>query len=454
MADLSQYSDEQLQAAMSNPNAGSRLKRDIQTELNKRQPQAALDPMTGAPTGGAPQFMANMAPSMMNLGQDMAQGIGQAVMHPMDTLQNFIPGIAQHYSSRYGSPQQAMNTFNTDPAGAMFDVAPIGTVLRGVGAAGNMGRVAATGRAMERMDPMGLVAGGMQGLVAGAQNAIPFVRSAEETMAGTYGQPRGRQRENLPGYLDTVGQAMDQGFEPNVQGATQAKAASSAAGAKVGSIIADLEASGRTGSRSDLVRKLLDLQKSADSGVQGPYRNAIDNLINDLMKGTDNTISLSEMQKLKETYAGLVNYDSATPPVDRLTQQGYSDASKVLREDLRNMPGLANAYDAYGNAMGVQDVVQRGAAADVAASGRGLAGDFVAQMLNATAPILTGQTKMQRNAIRRNLANGNYLDAAAGLTERTLYGPLREGAYLAEQTRVLEDDQKWDVGVLFRQRGQ
>jgi len=66
------------------------------------------------------------------------------------------------------------------------------------------------------------------------------------------------------------------------------------------------------------------------------------------------------------------------------------------------------------------------------------------------APILTGQSKVKRNQIRRDIREGRAGSALTGLTDRTVYGPLREGAYLADiERRDGDDSQQWTVGRLW-----
>jgi hypothetical protein len=411
-------------------------------------PKPTTDPFSGAPVGDAPPFLVNALPSLINLGDDLISGFGAAASRPIGTALNLIPGTYQHYNQRYfgeDAPGFA-KTFSADPAGALADISLFGGGLSALGKLGKAPAVSAVGRNIERLDPVGMAMGAIQTGVAGLQNRLPFIRTPEEVMAGSYGMPRGAQRENLPEYLETVGRAMDQELEPTVAGSVAAKQASSEAGTPVGEILDEMEAAGEGAKRSDFIRKLIELQRKRPSETAAPYRNAIDSMITDLMKSETDFIGVNEIQRLKEEYAGMVNYDSATPAVERRAQQGYDAAAKVLRENLRARPPLRAAYDEFSDAKAVEDIVGRGAAADIAQA-KGITGDILAQGLNLIAPVLTGQGKLKRNKLRRDLSQGNYLGVLDLATEPTFNTRMREGLYAADMAG--KTDEKWTVGMLW-----
>lgn len=410
-------------------------------------PNPITDPLSGAPVGDAPPFLVNALPSLINLGDDLISGLGAAASSPIGTPLNLIPGVYQHYNERYfgeDAPGLA-STFAADPAGTLADISLVGGGISALGKVGRAPALSSVGRNIERLDPISMAMGAGQTAVAGLQNQLPFVKPPEEVMAGTYGMPRGRQRENLPEYLETVGRAMDQELEPIVAGSEAAKEASRQAGIPVGEILDEMEAAGEGAKRSDFIRKLIELQKKRPSETAAPYRNAIDDMITDLMKSETDFIGVNEIQLLKEEYAGMVNYDSQTPAVERRAQQGYSDASEVLRENLRARPPLLAAYDEFSDAKAVEDIVGRGAAKDVAASNRGVTD--ILQALNFIPPILTGQGKMKRNKLRRDLSQGNYLGVLDLATEPTFNTRMREGLYAADMAG--KTDEPWHVGKLW-----
>ena len=181
----------QIDEVLANPDAYSdelvREARRLSSQAIPTQENPTVDPISGAPTGGAPGFLVNAMPSALNFGNAMIGGIGNLIANPIDTLKGMPAGIAQHYGDRYGSLEQAGQTFQTDPFGALMDVVPVGTALRGAGLAGKVagatkaGEVAGqVGRGLERLDPANLAVGALQTGVARAQNAIPAIRSAEE----------------------------------------------------------------------------------------------------------------------------------------------------------------------------------------------------------------------------------------------------------------------------------
>jgi len=193
--DYSQYTDEQLNAALNNPKASRKLKREIQMELNSRMSEQtgdqsrSLDPITGQPTGGAPEWMANFTPSLFSLGDDLTTGIANMVTDPVGTAANIIPGTVEHYQDRYFSPEpgqpfysDAVNTFNQDPAGFGMDMSLVGTGMKMAGAGGRVGQA---GSALERLDPVTALAGAAQTAMMPVQNRIPGMPSPQEAMAGT-----------------------------------------------------------------------------------------------------------------------------------------------------------------------------------------------------------------------------------------------------------------------------
>lgn len=438
-------------------------KRKIQAELKKRQEASPPppNPATAPYQDNAPAFLQNMVPSAMQFGNDLLQGGAQMITNPVDTLAGLPSGIAQHYGERYsplpGQPwySGAAQTFNQDPVGFAADIVPVGSMARGLGLAAKTAGATKTGaalgtigRGLEKADPAMVPMAAGQLVVAGAMNKIPAIRSPEEVMAGTYGKPRGAQTENLPGYLDTIGRAMDEGLEPTVAGAEAAKSAKRAAGEALSTVLDNADDL----SKVDLIKGLEAVKSEFGTSLDGPALSAIDGMIDDVFAAGDpNSIKITaaDANALKTKYDGIVNYDSATPSTDRIRQEGARAAAGVLRSEIADIPGAKPALDEYGQRAAVSDVVGRGAAADVAASGKGLTGDFVASALNAVAPVLTGQGKLKRNQIRRDLSQGRYGSAVSGVTERTVYGPLREGAYLAEMERTQDPDQQWFVGRLW-----
>lgn len=460
MADLSKYPDQSLEEVLLNPKASRKLKTQIEAELNRRSqaqgqdrtPNPVVDPITGQPTGGAPGFLANFVPSLSQFGDSLATGIANTLADPISTAAAVLPSAAEHYTQRYFTPEEgqpwysdALNTFNSDPVGFLGDVGLVGGVARAASPRGSaMNRA---GRIAERADPVTLGMGALQtGWMAG-QNQ--WGRRPGETMGGTsYGVPRGAQRENLPEYVSTVERAIEQGFPPNLEGAQASTAARQAEGARVGEIINELEAQGRGVRRDDLVRELINLQRSRPSSAEVPYRSAVDKMVDDIMQGQDNYIGPKELQDLKETYAGLVNYDSATPSVDRLGQEGYSDASKVVRERLRANPELKEQYDRFGEARAVEDITTRGAAADLSRPPHSL--DPWRLIYDNVAPLITGQSQFDRARARVAYNRGDRIQAFGRATEKTPYGVLRQGAYAADMTGE-DPDKRWHVGRLWEE---
>lgn len=415
-----------------------------------------VDPISGAPIGGAPGFLANMAPSAMNLGNDLVRGAGQLVSSPIDTLAGMPAGIAEHYGSRYSSPSQAWATFNQDPVGAIMDVVPVGGALKGMGLASKAAGatragdvMADVGRTLERMDPVTQAMGVGQLGVGALQNK--FGASPEKAMAGGpggYGAPRGSQIDNPDAYLATIGRAMDMDIPPTERGMQQLGPLVDEAAANIDDVLNTLDQSGMQVPRQELISKLEELKGRKTTSVSAPYQKALDSLIGDLQDSTNPVISQAELNQIKKEYAGQVNYNSAAPNVDRLMQEAYDAGTGVIRETQREFPGVADAMDQYSQLKGVQDVVKRGASKEIAEAGSGFTGDFMAKLLNVVPSTLTGQSKLQRNQARRALDKGDITNAYLGATEQTPYGILRETAYTASMDEEEEKRRNVRRGVL------
>ena len=347
-----------------------------------------------------------------------------------------------------------MNTFKSYPFGAAMDIVPVGSGLRALGMAGRAAgatsfgnALSATGRTLERADPAGLAMGGVQGAVAGGMNRVMPNRSPEAVMAGTeYGGPQGRQKQYLDGYYADVGRAIDEGYGNTRYDVGAAEAAKTAAGAKLRGV---LDSSDVVMNKSTLVKKLMGLQEGKTGNLDSSYLNTVDKAINEVLGDVDSghQLTAAEVNAVKSKLQGKVNWDAADQPGLDATQ-AFADSSRILRNEVReNVPGVAPILDEYTQLSSVEDLVRRGHVSNLPAIGGGTAGSFLAQGIDLMAPIMTGQTKKQRAKVRRDIREGNKKAAVTGLTDRTVYGPLREGAYLADIERG-SDSEKWIVGRL------
>ena len=462
--DLTKYSDEQLDQLMKDERASVKLKDAVKAERGKR---AATAEVTAAAPYNQGNTITNLPGSAFRFGTDLLGGIVHlATNNPIDTASNLLPAMGQHYKERYLTPEigqpwytDALNTINRDPVGALADVVPVGTAMRVGGLLGRTAgatqagsRMSQVGRGVERLDPANLAVGSAQLGIGTLQNLTPGIRSAEQWMSGDYGQPRGAAVDDLPGYLDTIGDAMDQGIKPTVEGSLIARQAKDAAWDELSNA---LDNAGDI-SKVDLIKRLEAIKANYSTQLDGPALANIDKMIKDVFDAGDpqsHMLSAAETNALKSRYDATVNYDAGTPQADRIGQQGAKAAADVLRDTIREKPGMAGPLDAYGQASRVDDIVKRGAAKDVVESGKGLTGDIFAQILNSIAPVLTGQGKLSRTQIRRNLdqggqalmrgdlseGGGRLLAAADKATQRTVYGPVREGAYILEMEREYEE---------------
>lgn len=455
-------SQAQIDEVLANPEAYSdnlvreakRLKTQQGGQTIPTVPNPTVDPTTGQPTGGAPAPMVNLGASAINFGNDMVSGFGNLLSSPIDTIKGIPQGVADHYSGRYGSPESAINTAMSDPFGAMMDVVPVGSALRlaGWGAKGaglsRTGEVAGqVGRTLERADPAGLAVGAAQTGFAGLMNK--FADSPEAHMAGTYGQPRGRQVDNLTDYMGIIGDAMDRGIPPTPAGQQLAIAASDVAGGALNDVLKDAAPIDKVG----LVKELIKRKQELSSNLDAPAHATLDKLIDDIIQsgGADSTvIPAVDANALKSRYDAEVNY-TAQDTKSAANQVGAKKGADVIRDEIRQIEGAKPLLDEYGRTMNVRDVVTRGAARDVAESGQSFSGSWVSDILSGIPAVLTGQGKLQRNKVRRNLSQNGILSAMEGATTRSVYGPIREGAYLADKTRKENpnESESWHVGRLW-----
>lgn len=451
----------QIDEVLANPDAYSdkmvREAKRLSSQATPTVPNPTVDPVTGQPTGGAPAPMVNFAPSAMNFGSALLTGIPHAIANPIDTIKGMPGAIVDHYSSRYDSPEQAMDTFKADPFGAAMDIVPVGSGLRALGMAGRAAgastlgnALSATGRTLERADPAGLAMAGVQGAVAGSMNRLAPNRTPEAVMAGTeYGGPQGRQQQYLEGYYDDVGRALDEGHGNTLDDVKAAEGARNAAGTELSGA---LNESAAVMNKADLVRQLVSLIEGKSGNLDSTYINTVEKAITEVLGDVDSghQLTAAQVNAVKSKLQGKVNWDAADQPGLDATQ-AFADSSRVLRNEVReNVPGVAPMLDEYTQLSAVEDIVRRGHVANLPAIGGGTAGSFLAQGVDLMAPILTGNTKVKRNQIRRDIREGRAGSALTGLTDRTVYGPLREGAYLADiERRDGNEPQEWTVGRLW-----
>ena len=458
--DISSVSTEELLADL--PEVDGATKKRIEAELERRgqapasPAQTPTEPDVFAPQGATPMeqmtlggFAGNIGPSAMRTGTDMLKGIGNLITSPIDTVAAMPAGMADHYGSRYNSPEQAAQTAYNDPVGALMDVPVVGTGMRLLGAAGKVGgagkvaeAASTVGRGLEKLDPVGMGVGAAQlGIGAGINR---WGSSPAESMAGSYyGQARGGQVADLPGYLDTVDQAIEAGIPATVQGVRIAEEAKSASGQRLGEA---LDAAPKIDA-IDLFNQIN--AKIADAGefnVSKPYRDALKAFQDDLVLAADDAgfIPAAKLNELKSKYDATVNFDADLSGPDLSTQQGTLAGTNVARGALRDKVGPEFAD--YSARVGVEDVVRRGAQQDLNVRGSGMTGDLFAQGLNAVAPILTGQGRLKRMQGRQAVEQGRLLDAANHALDVSLYGRIREGAYLADMS---DGNEQWHVGRLW-----
>jgi hypothetical protein len=102
-------------------------------------PAADKKPGRDEPMAFLGEMMSNLPEKAGNAIQGTLEGIGALgkglVTHPIDTAAGIVPGIYDHYSSRYGSPEARERTVRDDPFGMVLDMLPVGKGLQGLPAA-------------------------------------------------------------------------------------------------------------------------------------------------------------------------------------------------------------------------------------------------------------------------------------------------------------------------------
>jgi hypothetical protein len=371
--------------------------------------------------------------------------------------------MVDHYSERYFTPEEgqpwysdALNTFNADPAGMLMDVLPFAPAVRGVGllskAAGANkvgGALSKTANVMDRLDPVNIAAGGIQTVAGRGFNK--WDGSPEAAMASNYyGAPVGNAVSDIETYLGDIGRLMD-------EGATN-KPASQKRYEKLvdeqGIVVAEaLE--GGTPINAGKVQGRLDELKAGegyDLPSQSPKRAQIDEIKGDLEAKTtrpdpmsniidDSSYSVPgessfpvgaldpvEANKIKSAAQGASKYE-ATTKNETMSQAANKDAARIIREEIVEAnPQAIEPMSEYGSLVRRKEILDRGIAGEVAESGKGVVGDFMAKALNLTAPIMTGQGRMTRMNARR----GNLWESYYKSTAPTYTGYVREGGYLAD----------------------
>lgn len=446
--DIKDVSTEELKADL--PLVSGAVRSRIEAELQRRgqapasaqsAPAASPAPVAGPEEMTFGGFMGNIGPSAMQTGTGILKGIGNLVTSPIDTIAGMPAGMVDHYGDRYGSMDQAAQTAYNDPVGALMDVPVVGTGLRLLGAAGKVGAVSKAGRALEKVDPFGMAVGGVQAGIGGVANKIS---TPAESMAGSYyGQPRGAQLENYDNYLGLVDEAIEQGIPATTQGTKLAEEATAASGARLGEA---LEQAGKIDAVQLMQQLTAKSDEMGDLAVSAPARGKLNEFKADLIKmaDADGYITAADLNSLKSKYDKTINFDNVTTGAELSSQQGALAGSNVARAELREAVGPE--FSDYATRVGVEDITRRGAQQDLLRKGSGITGDIFAQGLNAIAPVLTGQGRLKRMQGRQAIEQGRYLDAANHMLDPTLYGRVREGAYLGEMS---DGNEQWHVGRLW-----
>lgn len=123
------FSDEDIQAALGGESA----------------PEESPLEFLGAMAGNIPESAGRAVSTTLSGVASLGKGL---VTSPLETLGGIIPGIVDHYGSRYGSADARRDTVRNDPVGMVLDMIPVGKGLQAAPAAARAGgRLAKAGAA-------------------------------------------------------------------------------------------------------------------------------------------------------------------------------------------------------------------------------------------------------------------------------------------------------------------
>lgn len=349
----------------------------IQTTIKKmlgaqpteqQQPQAQEQPNLLQRTGSLALESASNIPSSA---WNMVEGITQAAMSPMKTLQalsevafggveKLIPGEQSHeekfnkfvdiYKERYGGLDELHKTIGSDPMGVFADmsmfVSGAGAATSKVGQIAGSERVAQAGSQISKVgaavDPVNVAATGF-GQVAGGKVAESLYTSAAK-MPTTKGVSKRKS---------AVNKALDEGLMPSEHGVKLLNELEGELGSKIGKVVDDATEGGDLFNRDLLFRNLRAAINKVEFGPKSAsIKKQIFTEMNQIRAQHPKKITPRSMQNIKTAFQKAVNENDwgQTSTGLKLAHKEISrSAREVLAERYPDLKGLNKELAEYRN---------------------------------------------------------------------------------------------------------
>lgn len=382
------------------------------------QPLPAATPMfSTAPVEDA--SVGGFANNVLSSGINFIKGLGNAVMHPIQTAENvgkaalggginlaevitqneglfndpfgaetLASGVGKFYADRYGSIEAAKKTAYEDPVGFLADLATVvsagGLAVQGAGKLAQIGTAAATaGQAAVPLDSAAAMIGRASGTVSKAGEAITAAGNAINpvNLAGKALSPVTNQLKKLPQrMIDSLIKPSKNEFkfgkDPGRAIVNEGIVASSMenlqsqVGNKLGSIGQKIKDT--ILARSSKSPPQTDISEIIDNAFAGPLDDAaktklsnpqavtyLENLKQDLVREYGGTHVPLGVFEAKQGVSGLIKFDAADPFSGVKNQALWKVFEGLKEANNRNVPGLASLNERYAELAAAQASIQR-----------------------------------------------------------------------------------------------
>lgn len=345
--------------------------------------------------------------------------------------------------ARYGGEQIA-DTLAIDPFGSMLDASIIGTGLKGLAKAGQMGRrsgglIETVGNRLERLDPYSIA---VDGVIRPTYNAFD-PRSVGDQYASQYdltGLPR--EIDNPQGRANFVERIIELGGEPNKQGAATLKAKADEVGTELNRVVDEVDRAEQERvlldgeepvfTREEMEQTLRDRQKeeSLPRDVPVPLaerqgsKAVIEDYIGQIPPDIDH-YGPRYLQDTKVEWDKRTDHDAAPASAESGGKVGAKIISNTARKWLNSWPEIKPLNEEYSElidaAQRTDAGVKQRSRTDTTILDRGamrLAREAVPAMF-------TGQWSSQRAPYLERLQNGSFFDAYFNAANSTNWGRAR-----------------------------
>lgn len=289
-------------------------------------------PDTARMGAGISEAAGNIIPSAFNYGSNLVEGVQQIVRHPIDSAkalygtavglgekalgaeidtdeergrQAQANAVVDYVKSRYGTMEQAQNTFVKDPVGFLADVAtvtlPVGGAMKAVGKVPGLAKVGAAGQAVTKagaaMEPINL---GVKGIGKAGQMLIP--ETGKLSPSGLY-QSAAKFSTSLPveQRAKMVSTALENEIMPNITGINNLRDKITELNTKIAAKIDDAAKTGAKVNPEELTADFRDLYvKARESGAPLDAKAAIDNIKEQFLTVNTEPLTPDAVQRIKQ----------------------------------------------------------------------------------------------------------------------------------------------------------